>query len=284
MSELRIELFTTSQLTDPAEGRALLRALEEHVPSWTPRRYGWGEPLRHVYDPGKAEHFWGRPSGLDVMFRNATKTATGEVHRRISPWAILSRVKMAGTVAQAELDGGGIGAFLAECGRSLDLAWAMAHIFSERQAGEYRGAWFDVPGREENRVKAAIQGPFPYFLRDVYWGNVFGPPYTELFGADKLRTAPAAAVTELRPGYFYLQLTESILDLCDKGSLPRNREVRDAVREHLGADCFYQRGKDPVSYRAPHFRAAAEEGLWKPGEGVNMTDELRALLAKAPGQ
>jgi hypothetical protein len=134
VSEVRVELFTSSQLTDPAEGRALLRALEEHMPSWMLRRYGWSEPLRHVYDPSRADHLWERPQGLDVLFRNAAKTATGEVHRRQGPWDILSKIKLSGVAARSDLDGGAIGAFLADCGRSVDLSYAMVHIFSEQQA------------------------------------------------------------------------------------------------------------------------------------------------------
>lgn len=282
MSELRVELFTPSQLTDPAEGRVLLGALEQHVPSWMPGRYGWSEPLRHVYSPDKAEHFWSRPSGLDVMFRNARKSATGEVHRRTGPWDILSKIELVGTVARADLRGGGVGRFLAECGRSLDITYAMAHIFTDKQAADYYSAWFEFPPDEG--VKTARQGPFPYFLRDLYWANVFGPPYTELFGADRLRTAPAADVTELRPGYFYVQLTGSILDLCEPDALPGNQAARDAVKKHLGPDCFYQPGKDAGSHRAPSFRIAAEEGLWTPPKGARLSREVQELVARLADQ
>lgn len=279
MSEVQAELFTTSQLTDPAGGRALLRALEEHVPSWMPRRYGWSEPFRHVYDPDRAEHFWEQHAG-GVMFRNARKTARGEVKVRTGPLDILSKIELSGKATRAELDGG-IGPFIAGCGKTLDLAYAMVHIFTDKQADDYYSAWFQLPPPGD-RVKTARQGTFPYFLRDLYWGNVFGPPYVELFGADRLRTAPAAVATELREGYFYVQVTGSILDLCDPETIPRYRAARDAVKEHLGPDCFYRPGAAAESYRAPVWRTSAEEGLWKPREGARVSDEVKALLAKAP--
>jgi hypothetical protein len=280
MSKVRVELFTPSMLREQEEGRALLGALGAHVPSWMPHRYGWSVPLRNVYDPGDPGHFWDTHYGL--LFRNARRTAEGEVDVRTGPWDILSRIELSGLAGQAELDRNGPGEFVAQCGRELGLAYAMAHIFSDQQADEYYRLWFAIPPEDES-VRSAAQGPFPYCLRDLYWANVFGPPYTELFGASRLRTAPAAVVTELRPGYFYLQLTGAILDLCDPGALAGYRAVRDAVKEHLGPDCFY----DPAATtprRAPSFRTAAEEGLWKPREGTNMTIELQALLAKARGQ
>jgi hypothetical protein len=279
VSKVQVELFTPTLLDNQAEGRALLGALGEHVPSWTPRRYGWSEPLRNVYAPGQSGHFWERPNGL--MFRNASGDAAGEVSVRTGPWDILSKVELSGPATRPELEHG-IGRFLAQCGPALGLAYGMAHIFTPAQADEYYRQWFELPPPGD-RVKTARQGPFPYFLRDLYWGNLFGPPYTELFGADRLRTAPAAVASEPRPGYFYLQVTEAITDLCDATALARYRQARDAVKQHLGPDFFYQAGRTAPG-RAPHFRTAAEDGIWKPASGTAVSAELQALLAQAPGQ
>lgn len=281
MSELRVELFTPSTLRDQAEGRALLDALDQHLPYWMPHRYGWSDPLRNVYDPARPEHFWDTHYGL--MFRNAGRNANGDVKVRNGPWDILSRVTLSGRVPRAEMEGG-TGPFLAQSGTTLDLTYAMAHIFTERQAEDYYRMWFSIaPDDGDESVRSARVGPFPYCLRDLYWANVFGPPYTELFGADRLRTAPAAVVTELRPGYFYLQVTTTILDLCDAGTLPAYEAARDAVKEHLGPECFY----DPAATtprRAPAFRTAAEEGLWKPREGVKLGPGVQELLDRIASQ
>lgn len=280
MSKIHVELFTPSQLTDPQEGRALLDAISRQLPSWTPQRYGQTQPLRHVYDPGRAENFLAQADGL--MFRNASSTAEGSVSVRMGPWDILSKITLTGLATRAELDSGGIGAFLADCGTSLALSYAMAHIFTPKQADEYYQAWFEIPPPGD-RVRIASQGTFPYCLRDLYWANVFGPPYTELFGTDRLRTAPAAVVTELRPGYFYLQVTNTIADLYNADAIPQYQAARDAIKEHLGPDAFCQPGA-ATPRRAPAWRTAAEEGLWTPIPGARVTDELQALLGKAPGQ
>jgi hypothetical protein len=281
VSKIYVELFTPSPLDDPAEGRALLQALNEHAPSWMPRRYGWTEPLRHVYVPERTEHFWSERDGL--MFRNERKTATGHVRGRLGPWDILSKIELSGTVPRSTLEENGIGGLLAGCGTALDLAYAMAHVFTDKQADDYYAAWFDVPAPEEDRVRTARQGPFPYYLRDLYWGNVFGPPYVELFGADRLRTAPAAVVTELRDGCFYLQVTDTILDLSSPEGIPRYRAARDAVKNHLGPEFFYEAGAT-TPRRAPHWRTAAEDGLWDPPEGFAFPDELMAMVRERDGQ
>lgn len=278
MSEMYAELFTPEQPTDPADGRALLEALGRHVPSWMPHRYGWTQPFRHVYDPERIGHFWGQRDGL--MFRNARRTAEGGVRGRVGPWDILTKIEISGKAARAELDSGGVGAFLADCGRSLDISYAMAHVFTPEQADTYYRSWFELPPDDE---KVAAQGPFPHFLRGLFWANVFGPPYTELFGADKLRTAPAAVTTELRPGYFYLQLTDTITDLYNPDAFSRYGAVRDAVKEHLGSDCFYQAGAT-TPRRAPTWRIAAEDGLRKPREDMQYPADVRALIERMAGR
>ena len=267
------ELFTPSLLKDPDEGRALIRALAAHVPSWTPRRYGWSEPLRHTFDPERFDHFWSQVG----YWRNAARTANAWVDVRTGPWDILSRMEISGEWTP-ELKGDGLGAFLADCGAAaaLDVTYAMAHVFTDEERSAYYRGWFELPPGSD-AVKRAAQGTMPYFLRDLYWANLFGPPYTELFGPERLRTAPAAVAREVRPGYFYVQLSD---DIADRAGIAA---VREEIKAHIGADCFY----DPnatTPRRAPRFTTAAEDGLWKPVKGTHMTDELRALLAKAPNR
>jgi hypothetical protein len=267
------ELFTPSLLTDPSEGRAFIQALTAHVPYWVPHRYGWSEPLRHTFTVERVDHFWSQ----QPYWRNAARTLNANMSVRTGPWDILSKIKMSGAFAP-ELKGDGLGAFLADCGAApaLNITYAMAHVFTDEENGTYYRDWFQLPPVPES-VKRARQGTMPYFLRDLYWANMFGPPYTELFGIERLRTAPAAVAREVRPGYFYLQLTD---DIADRDGIAA---VREQVKAHIGPDCFYD-PKATTPRRAPVFTTAAEGGLWKPVKGTDMTDELRALLAKAPNR
>jgi hypothetical protein len=265
------ELFTPSQLTDPDEGRALVSALSEHVPYWTPHRYGFSEPLRNTFTPDRIDHFWSQ----QPYWRNAARTLNARVNIRVGPWDILSKIEMSGPFTP-ELKGDGLGVFLAECGAApaADITYAMAHVFTDDEKDAYYRSWFHLPPVPDS-VKRAAQGTMPYFLRDLYWANLFGPPYTGLFGIDRLRTAPAAVARETRPGYFYLQLTD---DIADRDGIA---VIREQVKAHIGPDCFYD-PKATTPRRAPRFTTAAEDGLWTPIERTNWTDELRALYAKAP--
>lgn len=269
------ELFTPTQLTDPDEGRALIEALSAHMPYWMPHRYGYAEPPRHTFTPERVEHFWSqRP-----YFRNAARTLNGRVDIRVGPWDILSKIEMSGPFSP-ELKGDGLGAFLAACGAApaVDITYAMAHVFTEEEYGAYYRDWFELsPARKEPNTKSGAQGTMPYFLRNLYWANLFGPPYTQLFGIERLRTAPAAVAREMRPGYFYLQLTD---DIADRDGIAA---IRERVKAHIGSDCFYD-PKATTPRRAPRFTTAAEDGVWTPVEGTNWTDELRALYAKAPNR
>lgn len=267
------ELFTPSLLKDPDEGRALIQALTAHVPYWQPHRYGWSEPLRHTFTVDQFDHFWSQVG----YWRNAARTLSAEVNIRTGPWDILSKIEMAGSFVP-ELKGDGLGAFLAACGAApaLDITYAMAHAFTDEENVTYYRQWFESPPIPKS-VKKARQGTMPYFLRDLYWANLFGPPYTELFGIERLRTAPAAVAREVRPGYFYLQLTD---DIADRDGIAA---VREQVKMHIGPDCFYD-PKATTPRRAPRFTTSAEEGLWKPVKGTAWTDELRALYAKAPNR
>jgi hypothetical protein len=75
-------------------------------------------------------------------------------------------------------------------------------------------------------------------LPNLYWANVFGPEYVALFGgAERLRSAPAPIVKELAPNIFYIQLSDNMLDFATRHS--EIDAVRERVKQHLGADCFF---------------------------------------------
>jgi hypothetical protein len=269
------KLFTRSLLTDPQQGRTLIRLIGEHVPSWLPQRFGWSTPLRNVYDADRFEEFWtGLEYGLD--WRNAKRTATGHVTTRVGPRDTLSSIELTGERKRG-LDLGALAGLVRDCGQALDLTYAALHLFhpDEVYTADHGGHLFG-----ENRgtpFLAVAERGLKECLPDVAWGNVFGPPYTELFGgAARVRSAPAALVAETGPDRFYLQLTGDIADVeNDRAALTA---ARDAVKQHLGADCF---AGGPPPLRAPRLPMAAEEGLWSPPEGFDVPDDLRQMLDQA---
>ena len=88
-------------------------------------------------------------------------------------------------------------------------------------------------------------------IPDLYWANVFGPEYVALFGgAERVRSAPAPVVRELAPDTFYIQLSGSMLDFETRYA--EISAVREQVKQHLGADCFFDyEAKFAKKYRVP---------------------------------
>jgi len=273
-----VKLFTRSLLTDPEQGRTLIRLIGEHEPSWLPHRYGWSTPLRNVYDPDRFAEFW---TGLEynLDWRNAKRTATGHVTTRVGPRDTLSSVTLEGERNRA-LDLPALARLVQDCGPPLDLAYGVLHLFhpDDLYTAGHGGHLFGENGGTP--FLGVTERGLKDCLPDVAWGNVFGPPYVALFGgAERVRTAPAALVAELGPDRFYLQLTGDITDVT--GDRPALTAARDAVKEHLGADCF---AGGPGPLRAPRLPAAAQEGLWSPPEGFEVPDDLRELLDQAAAE
>jgi hypothetical protein len=69
----------------------------------------------------------------------------------------------------------------------------------------------------------------------IYWGNLFGPTYVDLFGRERILTAPAALVAHL-PWGVYLQVSE---EPPSDMTYESYRRRRDTIMSHLGAEAFW---------------------------------------------
>jgi hypothetical protein len=272
-----VKLFTRNVLTDPEQGRTLIRLIEQYAPCWMPHRYGWSVPLRNTYDRDRFEDFW---TGLEynLDWRNAKRTATGHVTTRVGPRDTLSSIGLTGEQTHA-LDLATLADLVQGSARPLDLVYGVLHLFhpDDLYTGGHGGRLFRENRGTPPPFLAVQESGLRECLPDLAWGNVFGAPYVELFGgAERVRSTPAARVTQVGPERYYLQLTDDITDV------QQNRAAftaaREAAKEHLGADCF---AGYPGPLRAPRLPMAAEEGLWSPPAGFDVPDELREMLDQA---
>lgn len=71
---------------------------------------------------------------------------------------------------------------------------------------------------------------------ELAWINYFGKPYIELFGREKLLSAPCFRTFEIGKNLIGLQMTEDLFQ-------PIPSDVRYAVKKHLGEDAFVEEGK-----------------------------------------
>jgi hypothetical protein len=88
------------------------------------------------------------------------------------------------------------------------------------------------------------------YLPNLYSCQVFGKSYVDLFGMDKLLSAPAPIVKKLSDHQVYLQLNKDLDDISYE-ELETNRAL---VKKHLGEDAFFQieKGRD-YKYKVPNF-------------------------------
>ena len=101
------------------------------------------------------------------------------------------------------------------------------------------------------------------FLPDIYWANLFGPPYVEHFGRSRLLATPADTVEEWPNGCIYVRLSEDPLDF--ENNYARMQAIRDRIKEHLGMESFFDLGRGLNGrYSVPNFRLWQRRGLEAP--------------------
>lgn len=79
-----------------------------------------------------------------------------------------------------------------------------------------------------------------HWLPDLCWLTFFGKPYVQLFGREKIETAPVYQIEKIGDGYL-LQVSENIDDInvCYKSY----REKIEEIKKHLNPDAFYTKAK-----------------------------------------
>jgi hypothetical protein len=77
---------------------------------------------------------------------------------------------------------------------------------------------------------------------EIQWMNFFGKPYIDLFGREKLLSAPCYKVELINDNVIALQATENVFE-------PIPNEVRTAIKKHLGENAFTWEGKRALVYK-----------------------------------
>jgi hypothetical protein len=85
-------------------------------------------------------------------------------------------------------------------------------------------------------------------LTALYWRNIFGPEFVEMFG-ERLRTLPGDVAWDLGDGYWLVQPYASPGDASTEAGRAREAEIV----AHLGPDCFYDDAREQPPTRVPRF-------------------------------
>lgn len=102
-------------------------------------------------------------------------------------------------------------------------------------------------------------------LPDIYWANFFGSEYVEMFGDDKIKSAPSYRVETLAGGGALLTLTSSPFDFDTDKTGFENRRIQ--LKQYLGTEAFDPSDWNPFETphwiprgKTPNFRLSLEGG------------------------
>jgi len=245
MIDVFLELRTGSSLYSLEDGQTLMGLLEELMPEWLPGRWGHDEPLRRTYSPEVLEEAWSD----ELMWKGAKARANGMIFR---PLGLRAYGAIRLDADSAEVDVSRAVSLLERLGLAFDGVYGFLHRVTR---ADLKGAAPDSVGFFNGEpLLSAPEIKLRRWLPDLYWGNVFGPPYVELFGRERIESAPAHIVKQVGPDLYYLQLSEQLEDMRDKRD--EVAAVRAAVKQHLGANAFWDPalGEEHV-YDVPAFAA-----------------------------
>jgi hypothetical protein len=264
--DLFLKLFSRRSLHEPELGPSLFDAIAAAAPPWTPGRWDLAEPVRREWERGRLEEVWSNPSFTCLSAE--TGAAVINVRKRSKHGETHGDVWIAARADSVEPD-----AAVALFQRLTDLVdadYGFLHAFADEDVGQLFGA-----ARYDGQPSADVRAwTLQFHLPGLYWANVFGPSYVDLLGEDTIRSTPAAAVSELGPRRWYVQLTPSLLD-----NQARRDEVvaaREAAMRHLGVGAFWRPGMSrPIMPRTGRPRP--------PGRAPGF-DDLRLETSPAAGR
>jgi hypothetical protein len=237
MQILQSEVFTPRSLVPRTEKQRYLDLLSQISDQLIPERFGFWEPLQTRFareainqatDDWRSSLFctrkrprvdidalsaWGGPAPIHGGF-----VIRAESGKRLFP-GVLSFNHQLASEFQA------------------DLAFVHALAREEIPIGiASESVSVDSPRRDTYDILFSTH-ELRRFLPQLYWGTLFGPAYVELFGEERLLSAPAKYVRKLDYGAIYVQLSDSPYDFID--DYPHMEAIRQRVKEHLGKNAFF---------------------------------------------
>jgi hypothetical protein len=221
-------------------GRTFLETLLEAAPEWAPEKYNYFEPvnrpfnsvkLEEVLDAWRFNFFWRRKQPAV----QGSAWFGGKIHSSI--YIHVAQRAFAIEPALRLLQG-------LQRHFPIDLSYIHAAHDSDAQDRD----------RYRRHVEPFILGLTTHRLReglpDMPWAMLFGPPYVELFGRERLLTTPAARAEEMAGGV-YVQLTADIKDVVVRRD--SYLEAQTVAKAHLDSGAFLRKDTPPDQLRVPEF-------------------------------
>jgi hypothetical protein len=209
-----LEVITRDPLRSLDAGERFMAVLEKTAPDWLPGKWGHWEPLRRDYEPSDLEEAWSD----DLLWKGRAAKVDGFLSKPTGPHERYGLIHVSADLPRADEDRATH--VTQDLASTFDGIYGFVHVSTAHGDGE-------DPHLLVSQFK--LRGG----LEQLYWGTILGAPFVELYGAERIATAPAYAVDQLGAELFWLQLTERLDDVRTR---PDDvAEVGAAVKGHLGA-------------------------------------------------
>lgn len=240
---LRMFGISSRGLVTPRDFEALANVFLDSPPGLVPTKMGLYEPMRQNFDPAGIRSLAERS---EDAFEISWKSSKSDVEAtRYIPGYMHSTLIVAaepGAASEEEL-----ARFVERIAEVFDPTLLMIHLLNSMDS--------DIDSKSRMRIEGSDRPTFSTHWSDLkeglpnfYWGMVFGKPYVELFGIEKLLATPAYRVVRVAPETVFVQLTPSILD-CEV----RHDAITDARKKairHLGEPAFMVSSLESMSLSA----------------------------------
>jgi hypothetical protein len=224
-----LEILTRTPLRSLDEGRDFFGLLDEMAPDWLPGRWGHNEPLSHTYSRDQLEKAWSD----DLLWRGGDAPVEGMVARPY-PQDRYGTIHLGIDSGRLDVDRAIL--LFERLGLRFDAAYGYLHLVTPREKQGSAPGSIEYLTQDKPHLFVA-EHRLRRWLPDLYWANLLGPPYVELFGADRIASAPANTVEQIGPALFYVQLSAHLDDL--RNHFDEVAEVRRAVKHYLGENAFW---------------------------------------------
>ena len=282
MTDLGCTILIPELFDSPSRGKEFLELFVRILPNHVPQRCGSNEPLRKrfvVDDIDAALKQWG-PGDFIAQRQNprlylhvyfSQPSLAQPRHTVISIYDIEAPTWESVLAFKT---------FLKEAAACFDADLAVAHIFTRQEFSERVDHLRTLPGAnpeymmrkaEQQGVAVTLGGmtlmqysmhkQLKHYLPDLPWLTIFGRPYVELFGRERIESTPANEVSWLPNGSCLMNVIDDIPDTSEGWA--HFKMSRDRCKRHLDSNAFY----DPALprghiYRVPEFQFPME--MYKP--------------------
>jgi len=254
-SRVVLEILSPLPLIDRQDGREILELWKAYLPRLLPDKFGNWEPVDRPFDADNlsvALDNWKWPF---LAERAQPKVNCGIWMRKNAKQLLHSTLIWEfylPIVEQNELL-----VFLRTAAIALKADFACLHLLTASEIERGRA----------NRTVTALDKKatqFNFFLAskdlkrripDIYWATIFGRPYLEMFGKERLLSTPAYQVDVFSEGIVLLQISEKLSEVADHPGTFRSARERAIL--HLGESAFFRSAAEAADdYRAPNFAFA----------------------------